>query len=242
LFSKETALILPGVLVAACALRPTSERWRGLGWLAWAWGLPLAGYVMARACAIELRPGYWADIAAIAIQRGDVAVADCGRLFVPQDLAVLLEPSQVRVGLGALALCGLALSLRFLPTLRGGRLALFLACIALPLGVSLPGTHLVVLDNRLYLPTLGVALWLGEVLRTCLSARRAVRRSAQISLLLFAGFAAHASYARAADYRDPRTFSEAAFLAAPGSPIARHLRFRQAYAPNLTNLRPSHTH
>ncbi|MBN1609359.1 MAG: hypothetical protein JW940_22200 [Polyangiaceae bacterium] len=98
-----------------------------------------------------------------------------------------------------------------------------------PLAVTLPAARSVVLENRLYVSVLGVALLASEVMRALdQKPRRMLGRSwwaAGVVAALFSG--ATLLYQR--HFRDLDAFSAAAVQASPHSGLAAHLRFKASY-------------
>ena len=230
LLSKETALCLPILLAVLLWAR---GGWRELLsrrrlWLGWAGAF--AVYLAARLLVIAFAYQDVIDRLALAARRWPVPLADLGKLLLPVRLQVLASPQDVHVWPGVVAMAALAVVLWRVPAMRSRRAVFALGCVVVPLLAGLVGAKMVVLENRLYLAGVGVAILVGEALGA--AARkwpRRVRASGAVVAGVLALFGIMA-VRHSTDYADRLRFARAAVVASPHSGIAVNLMRRNALA------------
>jgi tetratricopeptide (TPR) repeat protein len=118
---------------------------------------------------------------------------------------------------GVLALCAGALIAQRLWPLKSRPLALGLVLLTLPLVPSLFVAERLALENRLYLPAVGLALIAAEVAERVPSRGRLGEAIAFVLVAL----CATVTWKYEAQFRDKRSFVQAARLASPSSALAR---------------------
>jgi hypothetical protein len=232
LLSKETAFCLPLIwliLLWATDAPPPAlrRRWMWAGWMAVA---TLA--IAARLAVVTLPEGYVSDQLNTALKRWPVLLADLGKLLLPVKLQVLSSPRDLALWPGLVGVVLMSLGL-LASGVRRRMLAAALALLLVPMLASLPAARHVVLENRLYLPTVGLAALAGEVLRELVSRTARLRRASLVvasGLVLVLGVVAvlHSN-----NYENRDRFSQAAILGSPNSSIAANLRFRRFYSRAL---------
>jgi hypothetical protein len=222
--SRQSRLAPHAIVVAGASAR-LRERWLLGGWAA-----TLAVYFVARAFVVRLPTGYVGERLRVGFAHSPLLLADVGKLVLPGGLAVVGDPKDAVLWPGAVALALIVAAVALVRESRRRVLALAAASVLCPLIVSLPGTRYLLLDNRLYLPMVGLALLLAEILRAMHGRARLLAGAA---VLAIAAWCAHATLTHAEDYRSRESFSEAAMKAAPQSPIVHQLRFRQSYGREL---------
>jgi tetratricopeptide (TPR) repeat protein len=218
LASKEAAVVIPVVLVLdgwLLARRPWSrvlERW-----LVPAWGIPLGVYLGLRG--VVLGP----DLGLAWLGRGggalgfDGLLASLGALVVPREPQILAVPDDLRVLPGVLALVFLVLAAR---RPEGRRpLAFALAAFFVLSAPSLPALSRLLLESRLYLTAVPLAVALCEVVKQ-VRFEGSVRLGLGAFVLVLLGLAV---LRHDGDFRDRRAFAEAARQASPHSALAHRL-------------------
>lgn len=236
LLCKETAVCLPLVCSAALwAARPEAS-WLFRRWFWIAWGSLIGLYFMIRASVITSAAGTFADRIHVTFGQLSTLVSDTGKLIVPARLQVLAAPEDILVWPGAVALLGLAGLVLLARGFRRRMLVLAVTMMAGPLLVSLPAAKNVMLENRLYLPTVGLAVLVSECIGTLLTKGRiwAVATGAFASGTIVLLGCATSRYS--INFRDRVIFSQAALQASPHSSIARHLRFKSFYPQQLDSM------
>jgi len=216
LLTKETAVALPAVCVAhALLLEPDLRRPRVLG-------LHAAGWLLLICARLALHPA-GSRLATASLDQLPQLAAGLGKLVLylrPTAVAVAAD-SPVWPGLAGAA--GLAVASVALTGIRRRVMALgaiVVVAFLLP-PVLLTGT--LVLDQRLYLPAVGVVLMVAEIVRALAPERRvlgAFAGAALVSLGLF-------TCAFEGAYRDRRSFAREAVSGSPRSALA-HLCLGQS--------------
>jgi hypothetical protein len=209
LLTKETAVALPLVCGAhALLLEPELRSWRRLGLLAVAW-LALVGARLAL---------HRSDAAqAVTLQQLPQLVAGLGKLVLYVRPTVLAVAADVAVWPGIVAGAGLLAATLTLAGIRRRVMALgavvFVAFLLPP--VLLTGS--LVLDERLYLPAVGVVVMFAEVLRAASPERRVLRAFGGVVLVGLAAF----TLAFEGGFHDRRAFAREAVSGSPHSSLAR---------------------
>lgn len=237
LLCKETALCLPLLFVAllwatGMPREPLGQRWLWLGY-----GGVLALYVAARSTVVAASHAGTVTQFGIALLRLPVLVSDLGKLLLPVRLQVLAAPRDAHLWPGLMALAAIALLLWRLPALRNRAVGFALSCTILPMLVSLLGAERVVLENRLYLSTVGIGILLGHALQAVQDQPRRWGRGLQavaVGVLLVLG-STTLRYSRS--FQDRGRFAQAAITASPSSGLAVNLlrRCSLAAARNATH-------
>lgn len=224
LLSKESAIILPLLYAADLALlqdRRDLLRDRRL-WAAWA--APVVGYLALRGAA-DL-PDASAPIEyriQVFFEHLHVVLMHLGKIVFPYKLSVLAYAGDTPWIPGALALIAAALVAR---RLRGAaaRLAAWgAACFLLFVLPALPVSEFLILENRLYLPAMGVLVLLLGLALPALASPRSRRIAAGVAGAVAVVFAVISSrYASA--FRDQDAFTAAAARQSPGSAFVQMSR------------------
>jgi hypothetical protein len=236
MFTKETAIVVPLVCVAWTWLveRP-SERPRtraharadvvasGLGWASVVGAFAYARHhALAAAASVGgvPEPGRplldWRALA----HHGSVLVSSAGKIVVPLDLAPIATIEDTPTWPGVAAFVAIAIAV--LVARRAGavrmRVVAFGAVLyALALVPTLFTQGQLVLDNRLYLPAVGVLFVLGELARAARVERPVLLAFGAVTAIALAALA----LGNASAYRDPLSFGKAAVAGAPRSALAR---------------------
>ena len=232
LLSKETAFCLPLIwlilLWATDPPRPAAKRaWMWVGWIT-----ALALAIAARLTVVTLPEGYLLAQLHTVVERWPVVLADLGKLFLPVKLQVISSPRDLTLWPGIFGVVSFGVGL-LLTGIRRRIVVLALAFLLVPMLMSLPGARTVILENRLYLPAVGVAVVAGEAMRTLGSATKGIRwASLAVASSMTTGLAILSVF-HTSNYENRDRFSQAAILASPHSSIAAHLRFRRFHSHAL---------
>jgi protein O-mannosyl-transferase len=224
LFCKETAVVLPALWLGQAVFldkrpwRTALSRWTLAGWI-----LGFAAYLAARAAVVPDQLG--AGVLGIKAAAANIVLLpqSLGKLVLPFQLSVLAVPEDVRIWPGIVA-AGLVAALFFVRGVRRPMLWLGLACFVGFLLPGLPASTLLILENRLYLPLLGVVLFGCELAQALAWPSRRAVVAGGVVVLLLAVLAFHYS----GSFGDRLTFSQAAVRASPHSSLA-HRNLGVAY-------------
>lgn len=242
LFTKETAVVLPVVCVAhLCWVQ--RRPWRAVlrPWLLFGWIGCLALYLTARGAVKLTALAGFADGARDASLLGGLSLAralsnlplligSLGKLLLPVHLSVLATPEDTPLWPGFVAAALLAAAL---VVLRDRRAVLFgIGCVVAFLVPSLPASNLLFLENRLYLPAVGVTLICCEFARRSRWPRWANLTAATTGLAALCTMTV--SYT--GDFRDRVTFAAAGARQSPRSSLAHRnlgIAYQVAGQPEL---------
>jgi protein O-mannosyl-transferase len=224
LLCKETAVVLP-VLWAVQGVYLDKRPWRQVlaPWVVAGWALALVVYVAARTLVL----GNMAGLHGMSVQAalGNLALlpASLGKLVMPVHLSVLAIPEDTPWWAGVVG-TGLVTTLFLWRKVRRSAAWFGPFAFAVLLLPSLPVATLLVLENRLYLPALGV------VLLVCETARAMEWRGRLPGSLAGAGVVglATAAFLYGGNFSDRITFCEAAVRGSPHSSLA-HRNLGVAY-------------
>lgn len=221
LMSKEAAVVLPALAVvhATFVTRESRRLRRPEPWLLWA--AALGSWALLRASSFDDSSAIAiGDRLATAVDHLPVLLTHLGKLVVPADLAVLavVQDSALWPGLVSLLLV-LAVGVTLRPEARPRYLfgVFWYLAFLLP---TLPVSDYLILENRLYLPALGV-IYLALVAAEDHLARRPSARRAALAIaagLLIALTVMNRSYARA--FEDQEAFTAAAVAGSPSCALA----------------------
>lgn len=207
LLTKETAVALPIVCGAhAMLLDPELRRPRTLGTHAGAW-------VVLLGARLALHPP---GMAAPTFAQLPELVAGLGKLLLYVRPAVVAVAADVPVWPGIVGAAGLAAATGILPGVRRRVMALGAIVVA---AFLLPPTLLtgsLVLDQRLYVPAVGVVVMLSEILRALAPERRVLGAFGGV---VVAGLAA-LTFAFEGAFHDRRVFAREAVSGSPHSALA----------------------
>ncbi|MBC8133517.1 MAG: tetratricopeptide repeat protein [Deltaproteobacteria bacterium] len=223
LFTKETALVLPVVYVVHL-LWLERRPWRAVArpWLLGGWiGAGALYFVARRAVALGSGDGgnggggaFGATDAERVFSNLPLLVSSLGKLLLPIHLSVLATPQDSWLWPGFFALGALLLALFFISDRR--RVVFGVGCVVAFLAPSLPASNLLVLENRLYLPGVGISLAIADVAgRLSWPPRVKVAVAGAIVALL-----ALVSFSYSDDFRDRLSFAQAAVRQSPHSSLA----------------------
>ena len=238
LFTKETALILPALWVSQMrwlerhpwrtVLRPSL--WGG--WLA-----ALALYLAARANLSAGGGGGASGAASLwsglsigrLVSNLPLLVGALGKLILPVHLSVLATPADTWLWPGFVGAAGLFLAAR-LPRVRRVHILFSVGCVVAFLLPALPASNLLVLENRLYLPAVGIALVFCELLRaSALSPRARTFPAARATITApVLAVLAVMSFSYTSHFSNRMTFAQAAAEQSPHSSLA-HRNLGVAY-------------
>ncbi|MEO5769599.1 MAG: tetratricopeptide repeat protein [Polyangia bacterium] len=237
---KETAWVLP--VVWAVQLRWQSDRSQAprasrlrLIWLAAGWLVTLAVYVIGRAALTSDGggsassdagvPGLWAGLSVrYAVSNLPSLLGAIGKLVLPVHLSVLAIPADTWSWPGAVGVAALVMAARLIPGARRSHLLFGVGCLVLFLVPGLPASNLLVLENRLYLPAVGLVLVMCELF-TALPFSTRIRSIVAVTLV---ELLATASFSYASGFRDRLAFAHAAVEQSPHSSLA-HRNLGVAY-------------
>lgn len=221
LLTKEAAVALP--LVAAAYLWLVARRLDVLRdartWLGWL--LALAAWAAAYRAAVAGRDGESAvDRIAALVANADVVLMHLGKITLPVDLSVLAtrQDTSWTLGLAGAALVGVAIASTRGRARRGA--AFGAVTFLLLVAPGLPVSDYLILESRLYFPTLAV------VVTACAAASGALERDPASARPLFVGWAllCAAFVALAVQhgqhFRDREAFTSAAVAGSPHSALA----------------------
>jgi hypothetical protein len=225
LFSKETAVCLP-LLFVACLFAISGERKNlHLCWLGSAWACALLLYFACRSTVITTPGGYWSNLAKTSFTQWPVLLSDIGKLALPLRLQVLATPVDTVAWPGWVVIVGLVITLWLVRGLRRGVVAFAIALMLAPSLMGLLATPLVVLENRLYLAVVGLAVLLGEVLRALQAGRARYAKAAPVIVAACAVALSIVTLRYSQSFRDSEHFRLAAIKASPHSYLAMYLNF-----------------
>jgi len=217
MFTKEAAIVLPALLVAQRWLldreRPDVTRDRGLwaGWVAvlilwWAMRAPVA--VGGQLIPLAARFGYL-------VERLPGLLVHLGKIVLPFGLAPLANQKDATLAWGWLALAGV---IAVLALTRGARRRLAVLGVLVFLAFLLPTlavSNTLLLENRLYLPAVGIALVVAAGASAAVPA--AVIGGGAVVVTLFT--IATVRYESA--LRDPPAFADALMRTTPDLALAQ---------------------
>jgi hypothetical protein len=215
LLTKETAAVLPLVLVAHTALmegeRARLVHWRGavastvIGWcfcLTARFGASIATLPRGMAGAL--------------VGHASLLPSGFGQVVFPVNPTLLAVTDDAPIGLGLVAMALLASLTGLVPGVRRRTVALGVVVFALwslpPL--AMPGT--LTLNHRLYLPACGVLIAFAEIVRAVAAERRAVAAFGAGTVAALGALA----LAFGATFHDRRVFALASVDTAPLAPLA----------------------
>jgi tetratricopeptide (TPR) repeat protein len=217
MFTKEAAIVLPVLLVAQRWLlegRPPAARRDALQWAGWA-GVVIVWWAMRSRVALggDLIP--LATRLAYVLDRLPGLVVHAGKLVLPFDLAPLADQRFSTLLWGWIALA-LLIAATVLARGQTRRLALlgwlvFLAFLLPTLAVS----NTLLLENRLYLPAVGVALVVAAGVGTLPRTAVAVGGALVVTLLTIATFRYESTL------RNPLAFADELMRTTPGVALAQ---------------------
>ena len=216
LLSKEAAIVLPFVFVAH-ALVVDRRPWRSLAapWLLGGWAGAFGVYFIARARVLDQGIGAAGVSLGRAAANASLFLTSLGKLVVPIKLSVLATPEDSLLWPGIVAAVALLAAL-FVRGVRRPQLAFALGCFVAFVAPNLPASTLLALESRLYLPAVAIVLAVCELAR---AVRAPAPATAAAGAAVIAVFAA-ASFVHAGNFRDRRTFAEAAVRGSPRSSLA----------------------
>jgi tetratricopeptide (TPR) repeat protein len=216
LLTKETAIALPVVCAAhALLLEPELRRPRVLGLHGAAW-LLLIGTRLA------LHPaGSWTSAASL--DQLPQLAAGLGKLVMYLRPTAVAVAADIPVWPGLVGAAGLVAATATVPGIRRRVMALGAVAIGAFLLPPVLLTGTLVLDQRLYLPAVGVVLMVGEILRALAPERRLLGAFAGVALVGLGLL----TFAFEDAYRDRRSFAREAVSGSPRSALA-HLCLGQS--------------
>ena len=216
LLTKETAIALPAVLIAhALLLEPGLRRPRVLG-------LHAAGWLLLIGARLVLHPaGPW--VATASLDQLPQLAAGLGKLVLYLRPTAVAVAADTPVWPGLVGVAGLAVATITLTRIRRRVMALGTTAVVAFLLPPVLLTGTLVLDQRLYLPAVGVVLMVAEIVRALAPERRLLGAFAGVTLVSLALI----TVAFEAAYRDRRTFAREAVSGSPGSALA-HLCLGQS--------------
>lgn len=224
LFTKETAIILPLVFVLLLRCVPSKLDRRFRGSLAVSWSLVVAAHVTVRVLVSGL-----SSLAALAASPGaalsawPVLLSDLGKLVLPLRLQVASAPEDVAIWPGWIAASLIAVGVFFLRR-RRRLVVLAMALVLAPSLLGLGSAGWVVLENRLYLPAMGVAVLAGGLLCSIPDRRLAIGAVCLVAVVFAVVALRHGR-----SFRDRESLVAAMTVESPHCPVIRGLRFKMFY-------------
>jgi tetratricopeptide (TPR) repeat protein len=219
LLTKETAFALPALLIGRDVLVAQSRPRKAADRATWiVWGIAIAAWIALRS--VVPAPAAQQSLLqrlVVALKHVPVLIVYLGKAIVPLELSVLAHPADSSYLPGALALVLVALALA---KTRGAarRGALFgLGMFVLLLLPTLPVSDALILENRIYLPTIGLLLAAGACIQDL---RIRPRILAGIGAAIGVIFAVR-TYTYAANFRDRVAFGMACIRGSPRSSLAQ---------------------
>jgi hypothetical protein len=187
--------------------------------------LLLVAYFAARGAVIKTEPSYYKDLLHVAWQYRNVFVADLGKVVLPIRLQVLATQEGILLWPGLIVivvvLTAVGISIR---TPQRASVWLALSLVVLPIAMGVFASDFVLLENRLYLACAGLCIGVGQWLDYAREVgAKSWRYSASlvgVAIVMHAVRAAHYSE----QFRDSRTYAQAAIRAAPGNYLAMRLQ------------------
>jgi hypothetical protein len=181
-----------------------------LGWVA------VAGvYLTARAAVVSNHLGVAGTSAASLYSNFSLFVIGLGKLVLPVNLSVLAIPEDTRLWPGLLAAILVLCALR-MPGIRRREALVALSFFVVLVWPSLPASNLLNLENRFYLPAVGIVWLICEFAKALRWPTRRKIVGAGTILALFATV----SFSYSREFRDRLTFSLAAVRGSPHSSLA----------------------
>jgi tetratricopeptide (TPR) repeat protein len=206
LLTKETAVALPLVCAGhALLLEPELGRWRTLGLHAGAW-------VVLLGARIALRP----TAPALTLDQLPQLVAGLGKLVLYVRPTVLAVAGDAPVWPGVVGVAGLLAASVMLPGVRRRVMTLGAVVVVAFLLPPVLLTGDLVLDQRLYVPAVGVVIMIAELLRALAPERRVLGAFGGVVLAALAVL----TFAFEGAYRDRRAFAREAVSGSPHSALA----------------------
>ena len=216
LLTKETAVALPLVCAAAALLLEPGLR------TARTVGLHAVGWLALIGARLALHPMGGAFRAVNADPAARLA-AGFGKLILYLRPTVIAVDDDVPVWPGLVAVAGLVVVTWLVPGIRRRVMALGAVVVVAFLLPPALLTGTLVLDQRLYVPAVGVALMVGEILRALAPERRMLGAFAGVTLVGLGAL----TMAFEGAYRDRRSFAREAVSGSPHSALA-HLCLGQS--------------
>lgn len=215
--SKEAAVVLPLLFVLErVVVRRQPLRVAVPVWLALLWGATLGVVVLMRRAVLGADLGL-PGVEGTSLFAGTRAlVSGLGSVLLPLRPRLLAVPADVPLWPGALALA-LLIAASALPGISRHRLGFALAGFVLTVLPSLPASSVLVLESRLYLPALVLALGVAEVARALPVPENG--RAALGSSVVVIGVAL--SWRTLGDFVDRLTFARAIAKGSPHSSLAQ---------------------
>lgn len=233
LFTKETALCLPLVFGLVLFSLGGKAAWSRRHWLWAGWTFAIVVYCGARMLVLTPAAGYYGGLWQTALARWSLPTAELGKLFLPVRLQVIAAAEDVLLWPGLVAAVTVGSLVLLLPAMRTKRLLLASAIVFLPLLMNVPASQTVVLENRLYLPMVGVALFVGQLVMALGALGPTMRHATTAVMFGVLALQSTVSLKHSKSFQTRDTFAQAAITASPSSGIAAHLMFRRSYAPML---------
>jgi tetratricopeptide (TPR) repeat protein len=228
LFTKETAVVLPllfAVYIWSIGLAPTLLKSRRF-WPLWILGV--AGYAAVRARVVASQHTQPGEFAHTLLAHVPVLLSGLGKLCVPIQLSPLATARDTAAWPGVVAAVGIATAVALTRGSRPKILFLAASTYLLPLVPTLFVAERLTLENRLYLPAVGLCIFVAEMVSRAAARWPARRRLlAAIGTGVLVGFVPIA-WAYASGYRNRETLGEASVAFSPSSALA-HLQRGDAY-------------
>jgi tetratricopeptide (TPR) repeat protein len=226
LLCKETAVVMP-LLWLAQAVFIERRAWRAAlpAWALAGWAVGLTVYVAARAAVLS-GLGTQGLSVGTALSNLVLLPTSLGKLVLPVQLSVLAVPEDTSLvpGLAALGLLSVVFVAFVLRKVQRAGLWFGLACFVAFLLPGLPASTLLILENRLYLPALGVVVIACECGRALAWTGRRAWIAGGAVVAVLAGLAV--SYS--GNFANRLTFCEAAVRGSPHASLA-HRNLGVAY-------------
>jgi hypothetical protein len=221
IFTKETGFVLPLVWLAHVAVVPAGGPGRAGRVPLLAYGM---GWVALAAIRIAVRP---LDVPAGppgVLTSASLIVSALGQVATPFDPTTIAVAEDVPIWPGVVSAAGLAVATFTVPRVRRGVVAVGVAAFVLFLVPVVAVGGSLVLASRLVLPTCGVVIAVGEIVRAGALQRRYLAAAAAA---VVAGLASITAGAEGA-FRNARAFAVAAVASSPHCALA-HVCLGRSY-------------
>jgi len=219
LFTKETAVVLPLVWLAYLALIEGRRELLKAKWMWASWISLVVVYLFARSRVVPSEPGQGAEHLQTLLHQLPVVIASIGKLALPVRLAPIAIAADTPVWPGVVAILALGALAYTLDGAKRSTMLFAIVALVVPLIPGLFTADKLTLENRLYLPAAGLAVFVAEVGRVV----NAERRLAIGAATALTGVAAFMAFRYQPVFANRDAFTAAAVEASPHSSLA-HLQ------------------
>ncbi len=225
LLIKETAVVVPLFCLGHVFFFAKRYRSQLGGKELWAaWGVAFVAWYLMRAAALPAVVGepMWTRLGSL-LESAPVLLMHLGKIVLPLSLSVIAVVRDTPIMPGVGAAVAILFALYRWPHARSG-VVYGLGIFALFLGPTLLASDVLILENRLYLPTLGLII----VVLSVLKATRVRFQPITLGTASLIGVFAVMAFRYSAACENPRTFAQAAAKGSPHSALA-HMQLGTVY-------------